>query len=165
MLILDSNAWIHAITVGGGRPDECIDAFLDGRESSVVDAYICAEVIENIENDHTTPQRKRDRALERFSGLIYQCPSIIACTQDQIDCIDRGEVRSRTHNKLIGRLADIQPKDAPVFNLAYEHRSSSPTIITDDEEFSQLTPSEYGITELSIRGLGLTWEAPTQTID
>ncbi|QCS42134.1 hypothetical protein [Natrinema versiforme] len=162
MLILDSNLWIHALTVGGGYPDECIERFRNERELSAVSAYIFSEVAQNIDSDTTIESETRDDAIQRFSALLYNCRAIRSCPQAEIRDMDLEAERAESYNKAIGDLAKIQPKDVPIFTLAYQTKDQQPTVCTDDESFAEFSPSEYGLDEISIEHVSVSWDRVEQ---
>lgn len=158
MLILDSNLWIHALTIGRGYPDECVDRFLNQTESSAVNAYIYREVVENIDTDTSVPKDVRNDTIQRFCALVDKCPAIESCSQASISEMNLDNEREAAYNNLIGALVDIQAKDAPVFTLAFKNRERQPTISTNDKSFAAFTPAEYGLAEISITYVDVEWE-------
>lgn len=158
MLILDSNLWIHGFTIGGGYPDDCIDRFVEHAEEGAVNAYIHREVVENIDDDRVIPRDVRNDAIRRFCRLVDECSAIDNCSQEAIDRMDLDSEREEIDKEIIGALADIQPKDVPIFVLAYRNRNQRPTICTDDESFAEFSPSEYGLDEISIEHVPVSWE-------
>lgn len=162
MLILDSNLWIHALTIGRGYPDDCVDRFLNQTESSAVNAYIHREVVENIDADTSVPREVRNDAIQRFCALVDKCPVIESCSQASIRDMDLDSEREAAYNNLIGALVDIQAKDAPVFTLAFRNRERKPTICTNDESFAEFTPAEYGLERISINYVDLEWKRVEQ---
>lgn len=165
MLILDSNVWIHGVTVGSGRSQECLQEIIFGTEECAVSPYIHEEVVTNIESDRSVSREQRDRSLEEFAATVYQCDSIYNPDTAAVYELDLEAERTESYYRLIGDLGDIQPKDAPVLTLAYEYLRKQPTILTDDESFAEFAPIEYGVPELSVEYLPLEWAAPEQTVD
>ena len=165
MLILDSNIWIHASTIGSDRSRSYVDEILFESEECAVSPYIFEEVITNINRDRTIQRVDRDRALEEFSATVFQCDSIENPTQDEVRAVDLDDTRKEAYYRLIGALGDIQPKDAPILTLAYEYIDDAPTIVTADEPFGECTPAEYGIPEISIEHVPLVWDGTEQTIE
>lgn len=165
ILILDSNVWIHAVTIDGGRSDTLVERIISGDESGAISAYMFEEVRRNIDSDHSVPRRQRDAALEEFAAVVSQCPAIACATQQEIESVSLSDERGRAYYRLIGAMGDIQTKDAPVLTLAYDYVDSQPTVLTDDRSFAKLSPSEYGIPEISIEHVPLEWVPAGQTID
>ncbi|QCW05312.1 hypothetical protein [Natrinema pallidum] len=165
MLILDSNLWIHSFTIGDGYPDDCIERLIDHRATSAVNAYIYREVVENIDDNRDIPRSERDDAIHRFSRLITDCPKVENCTQQAIERMDLEAERDATKTQMLGDALEIQPKDVPVFALAYHNRDENPTIYTDDESFAALVPQEYGFSQISIEHVPVSWERVSQTVE
>lgn len=161
MLILDSNVWIHAVTVGG-ESQHLLEEIIYGSQQSVVNAYISEEVRCNIDNNREIDRDLRDRALEQFFSTVSQCPDIRDPELEAVEQMDLDAEQEQTYNELIGALGDIQAKDAPILTLAYRFLAYQPTIYTNDEEFAQLSPADYGVPEISISHCELEWTRPEQ---
>lgn len=157
MLILDSNIWIHAVTVGG-ESETLLNEIIHGDRRAAIGPYINEEVRCNIDDDHSIDRGVRDTALEKFYRAIVKCPDIQNVDREDVGDVDLESVREKAHYKLIGAFGGIQAKDAPILTLAYRFLTHRPTIVTNDEEFAELSPAEYGVPEISIQHLELEWE-------
>ena len=58
--------------------------------------------------------------------------------------------RSAPAIRALARVCGIQPKDAPILVLAFEHRDREPTILTNDEAFATLDPASQSLPEIEI---------------
>lgn len=161
MLVLDTNIWIHAVTVGG-KSKSLVDEIVFGDQRATVGAYIHEEVRENIDNDHSIDREIRDQALEQFYATVFQCPAIRTPELDTIEQLELETERQKAHNKLIGTFGDIQTKDAPILTHAYQCLTYKPTIVTNDKEFASLSPADHGIPEITIRHVDLEWKPVTK---
>ncbi|ADB63990.1 hypothetical protein Htur_5103 (plasmid) [Haloterrigena turkmenica DSM 5511] len=161
MLILDSNVWIHAVTIGG-ESESLVNEIVHGEQTAAVDPYINEEVRCNIDEDHSVNRRLRDQALEKFYRAITKCPDIHNVDSERVSEMNLEAEREKSYYKLIGAFGDIQAKDAPVLTLAYQFLTHRPTIYTNDREFASLSPTDYGVPEISIQHVDLEWVRPEQ---
>jgi hypothetical protein len=83
--------------------------------------------------------------LTRMTGLI-EAPS----SRDAADAL-LDHRRSATHTQLLARITGLQAKDVPILILAFKHRNRDPTLLTNDAGFAEFSPSEYNLSEITIK--------------
>lgn len=81
--------------------------------------------------------------LTRMTGLT-EAPSSRDVTGSLLD-----QRRSASRTQLLARLTGLQPKDVPIFVLAFEHRERDPTVLTNDADFATFSPREHNLPEIT----------------
>lgn len=168
MLILDSNVWIYVATAEElpvevysdvlGERLYFFEEFYESRHQTVLSPYIVEEIRQGLYRSERVSGSDIDEVLTRLFELIHSCEDILApFDQEQLRDADLSEIRSRTNNKLLAHLLEIQAKDVPIFSLAYEHRYERPHVLTDDSEFGGLSPAAFELPNITIEELSLTW--------
>lgn len=167
MLVLDSNVWVYAVTAKK-RPVEIyteshgivriFEDILTGNHRTAITPYIATEVEDACRRSNRVSGPDIDDAITRFYAIAQQCSHIrTEFTQADLERLDLDSCRDSSHNQLLGRVLDIQPKDVPILLLAYDSYFLEPTILTDDSDFSGLTPADFGLVKIAIEELNLSW--------
>ena len=167
MLILDSNVWVYAATTDE-RPVEIytdshgiiriFEDFIHGKYSTAITPYIATEVEDACHRSGRVGGPDIDEAVTLFYAIAYRCEHIITeFTQDDLSQLDLDSMREDLRNQLLGEIIDIQSKDVPVLTLAYEQYFMDPTILTDDGGFGMLDPADFGLKNISVEELNLSW--------
>jgi hypothetical protein len=168
MLILDSNVWIYIATADElpveiysdtlGQRLYFSEEFYKGRHQTVLSAYMLEEIQQGLYRSDRVKGNKIDEALTLLFKLLSSCDAVITPFDDEeVSDVELRDVRQKPYNQLLGHLLDIQAKDVPIFSLAYEYRYERPHILTDDGSFGELSPAAFGLQNITIEELSLTW--------
>ncbi|MFC7139770.1 hypothetical protein ACFQMA_07955 [Halosimplex aquaticum] len=168
MLILDSNVWIYIATAAElpveiysdtlGERLYFTEEFYDSRHQTVVSAYMVEEIQQGLHRSERVESEEIDEALTLLFKLFGSCDDVITTFDgDELEDLQLRDVRQKPHNQLLGHLLDIQAKDVPIFSLAYEYRYERPHILTDDGGFGELSPAAFGLQNITVEELSLTW--------
>lgn len=153
LLILDTNVWILAFISNESKQAALKDSIEAGEERTAVSAYIYGEAIENFRGLRGLSRTDEDRAINNFTRFITGSPHVEAPTQADVERLDLDEVRRQGAHITLGRVLNIQAKDAPIVALAVEHAAEieacgsdeQVTVCTSDESFGNLDPEEFGL--------------------
>lgn len=168
MLILDSNVWIYIATAEDlpveiysetlGERLYLTEEFYEGRHETVLSAYMIEEIRQGLYRSTRVDGPEIDEALTNFFILIQRCDGITTTfDDDELRNMDLSEVRKRPSTQLLSHLLGIQGKDVPIFLLAYQYRYDRPHILTDDGGFGELSPAIFGLQNITVEELSLTW--------
>lgn len=150
MHVLDSSAWIYAITYTCDDAVAVVNQIVNGDLRVAVDAYIFNEVIEGIERSGTDYEEISE-AQTRFAEIVHGDPAVQEPAQHRVQALDLDTVRSDERVQLLGLTWNIQPKDVPIVQLAYRQPAEPTVIFTSDQDFSNFEPREYGVDDIVIR--------------
>jgi len=150
MDVFDSNIWVLGITEAHPRATALVNEAEAGDRRVALDAYIFEEVREAFHRSDHVDAADVERTISNFAIRIAKPPSIVEPDQSAVEEMDIHAVREAPPVNLLGHLLDIQPKDVPVFCLAYRWKHQRPTIYTADESFAKLDPSAYGLPEIAL---------------
>jgi predicted nucleic acid-binding protein len=149
--ILDTNLWVFGTLHTNERAVELLAEIDRGEATSAINAYMVQEALSAFERAQSLSPADRDAAqtafltrLTRMTGLI-EAPS----SRDVRESLVR-EQRSAPAIQTLARVCGIQPKDAPILVLAFEHRDRAPTIFTNDAAFADFEPANHSLPELRI---------------
>ena len=153
MLILDTNVWILAFISDESEQASLRDSIEAGEERTAVSPYIYNEVVANFRGLHGLSRADEDRAISNFTRFITASPYVEAPTQADVERLDLDEVRGHGAYIALGRVLDIQAKDAPIVALAVEYAAEieasgsdeQVTIVTSDESLGNLNPEAFGL--------------------
>lgn len=151
MDVFDSNIWVFGISEAAPRPTQLVEEAENGDREVAVNAYIYEEVLEAFDRSTHVPQEKVDQTKTNFATRIAKAVTIHEPSQEEVQYIDVDATREAPIVQLLGYLLNIQPKDVPVFVLAYRWKHRNPTIYTNDGEFAKLNPSNFGLPEITIQ--------------
>ncbi|WP_128477286.1 hypothetical protein [Halorussus pelagicus] len=151
MRILDSNLWVFAFTGTNRRAANFVEDAISCETEIVLDAYVVNEVLEAFERSTLLQGPETSEAMSHFLKLVRATSCII---QDFSEAeryeYDLELERQQEYNKLLGQILDIQAKDAPILLLASKYYNESPTVYTNDKDFADLTPGEYGLPNIEL---------------
>ncbi|EMA50681.1 hypothetical protein [Halococcus salifodinae] len=145
MHILDSNVWIFAFLKSGEAPLDYLYQVYNGEITVRLTPYIVEEVVTNIRHEYggRLTNEQLDEFLTNFLSFSSNCDHVDSPSQEEIGKIDLLQERAKPHYHLIGETLGIQAKDAPILLSAYQLRRYDPLILTADEEFASLDPSDF----------------------
>ena len=151
MKILDTNLWVFGTLGTSDRAADLLSAIDRGETVSAINAYMVQEALSAFDRAQSLTPGERDAVetkfltrLTRMTGLI-EAPS----SRDVAESLVR-EKRSAPALLTLARVCDIQPKDAPILVLAFEHRKREPTVLTNDAAFAELDPTAHSLPEIGI---------------
>lgn len=148
MDVYDTNVWVCGLTSQVSAAEHLIDEVVQGSRDVVVDAYIFQETLDAFDNSyHSTIANQHQ---QDFAALVSRNNSINGPTQAAVSRMNVKRVQRNTSVRLISTSFGIQAKDVPILCLAYEYRSTSPTIYTCDGPFSNCNPANHGLPDISI---------------
>jgi hypothetical protein len=149
--ILDTNLWVFGTLQTNDQAVGLLAEIARGETTSAISAYMVQEALAAFDRTQSLSPADRDTVktmfltrLTRMTGLI-EAPS----SRDVSDSLLQ-EQRSAPAIQTLGRVCGIQPKDAPILVLAFEHRDRTPTIFTNDESFAAFQPATHSLPELTI---------------
>ena len=153
MLILDTNVWILAFISSESEQAALKDRIDAGEERTAVSAYIYNEVVENFSGLPGFERADEDQAISNFTRFITASPHVEAPTQAEVERLDLSDVRDQGAHIALGRVLDIQAKDAPIVALAVKHAveieaagsDEQVTIYTSDKSFGNLNPEAFSL--------------------
>lgn len=138
-----------------------VERVVAGNAKAVVDTYLYWEVINALGNSEVLSHREIAKAQDQFGEFVWgDVPSIRNEVDEDLVAEYRGAseipdgigmIRARRHNRMLGEICDIQPKDAPIVTLAFEFRSENPTIYTNDSELADLTPADCNLPAITVQ--------------
>lgn len=151
MLVFDSNIWIFQFTGTNVRATRLLDEAIVKNHPIAIDAYILKEVLLGIRSSAKLIGGERDEAQQDFLNLVESTPNILTryTTAERYD-ISLDEIRTTPCNKTLSMVLDIQMNDAPVVSFACEFYNQSPTIYTNDTDFSCMSPNNCGLSNLTV---------------
>lgn len=149
MDVFDTNVWVCALTSQNTTAETLVDEVVQNSREVAVDAYIFQEVLDAFDNSYK--RNKANRHKNDFGALVANNKSISGPSQSAVSQMDVNRVRSSNSIRLIATSFSIQAKDAPILCLAYEFRSTSPTVFTCDGPFSKCDPSNHNLPNISIQ--------------
>ncbi|MFD1514415.1 MULTISPECIES: hypothetical protein [Halomarina] len=170
-LVLDSNVWIY-IATASEYPVEIYsealgerlifnEGILTGDYQTEVTPYVVEEITQGLHRSKRVDNRDVDGVLEELYAVMAHCKSIRAeFSPSDVRELSLHETRTEPSTVLLGKLLGIQPKDVPIFLQAYNNRFEKPHILTDDSDFAQVSPAEYGLSTISIEDVNLSWGSP-----
>lgn len=151
MIILDSNLWVFGTLQTNDRAVDLLASIDQGEITSAISAYMVQETLSAFDRVESLSAAERDAVktnflirFTRMAGLV-EAPS----SRDVRDSLLE-ERRSAPAIRALSHVCGIQPKDAPILVLAFEHREREPTIYTNDESFAEFQPASYSLSEISI---------------
>lgn len=160
MLVLDTNIWVYAFTGKNSTAMQLVEQAVSGNTETVVDTYLYWEVINALGNSEVLSKREITKAQDRFGEFVWgNVPSVqnavdeglITEYSDVNEITDGIEaIRARRHNRMLGKICDIQPKDAPIVALAFEFRAENPTIYTNDSGLADLIPANCNLPTITV---------------
>ncbi|WP_323677228.1 hypothetical protein [Halorubellus sp. PRR65] len=150
MDVFDSNIWVLGITEAHPKATALVNGAEVGDRQVVLDAYIFEEVREAFYRSEHVDAADVEQTISNFAVRIAKPQSIVEPDQAAVEEMDLQEIREAPPVNLLGHLLDIQPKDVPVFCLAYRWQHQKPTIYTADESFAELHPPTYGLPDIEL---------------
>lgn len=168
MLILDSNVWVYVATATE-RPVEIysdyygavlrlFEDFRLGNRRTAISAYMMEEIIHAFDRSERVSGEDQDEALTQLFGLIKTCEYIEEDTNISASTdLDLRDIRQHPGNQMLATVLGIQAKDVPILLVAYERRHQQPHILTDDSDFAEFTPAEWGMSNITIEDASLSW--------
>lgn len=151
MKILDTNLWVFGTLGTKDRAGSLLDSIEHGDTTSAISAYMIQEALDAFDRVPGLSTTERDELktvfltrLPRMTGLI-EAPS----SRDVYPALLE-ERRSGPRTRLLAAVLDVQPKDVPIVVLAFRHAERRPTILTNDETFAGLSPTEYDLSRISV---------------
>lgn len=151
MKILDTNLWVFGTLQTNERAAELLAEIARGETTSAINAYIVQEALTAFDRTQSLSPADRDTAKTRFLTRLTRMTGLIEApsSRDVSDSLVR-EQRSAPAVQTLARVCGIQPKDAPILVLAFEHRDRTPTIFTNDESFAELEPAAHSLPDITI---------------
>lgn len=159
MDVFDSNIWALGITETDPAAAELVAEVRDMPRSVAVSAYIFCEVLDALASAEYVEPHEVEQTQTNFGAFVHRAAVVEGPTQDEIEACDVAHIRNENWAGLIGALADIQPKDAPVLALAdgirqNARRPDTVTIYTADEPFASFDPDAAGLDRLQMEYVG-----------
>ena len=144
MIILDSNLWVFGLLGQNERAAAILEDIQRGETVSAINAYMVQEVLNALGRTPQLSPAQRDEAQTAFLTRMHQMTGLLEApsSRDMTEAI-LDETRNNTYVRFIAQSLDIQPKDVPILVLAYKHSEREPTILTNDEAFSECVPETY----------------------
>jgi hypothetical protein len=149
--IPDTNLWVFGTLQTNERAVGLLEEVDRGETVSAINAYIVQEALAAFDRTEALTPAERDAVktafltrLTRMQGLL-EAPS----SRDVSESLLR-ERRSAPAVRTLARVCEIQPKDAPILVLAFDHRDRRPTILTNDESFAAFQPEAHSLPEITI---------------
>jgi hypothetical protein len=149
--ILDTNLWVFGTLQTNDQAVDLLAEIARGETTSAINAYMVQEALAAFDRTQSLSPTDRDAVktmfltrLTRMTGLI-EAPS----SRDVSDSLLQ-EQRSAPAIQTPARVCGIQPKDAPILVLAFEHHDRTPTIFTNDQSFAAFQPAAHSLPELTI---------------
>ena len=151
MKILDTNLWVFGTLQTHDRATQLLTQIESGETTSAISAYMVHEALNAFDRTTSLSPAERDTAktafltrLTRMTGLV-EAPSSRDVRESLLE-----QRRSASAVQLLARVCDIQPKDVPILILAFEHHDHQPTILTNDESFSEFEPAAHSLSEITM---------------
>lgn len=151
MILLDTNLWVFGTLGTNARAERLLDEIEHGETVSAINAYMVQEALDAFDRTPGLTPQQRDEVktlfltrLTRMTGLI-EAPS----SRDAADAL-LNHRRSAPHTQLLARITALQAKDIPILVLAFKHRDRDPTLLTNDADFADFSPSKYNLAEITM---------------
>lgn len=141
MKILDTNLWVFGTLHTNERATELLEAIDRGETTTAINAYMVQEALAAFDRTRSLSSADRDAVKTRFLTRLTRMTGLLEApsSRDASESLLQ-EHRSAPAIRTLARVCGIQPKDAPILVLAFDHREHDPTILTNDESFAELQP-------------------------
>jgi len=151
MILLDSNLWVFGTLGTNDRAEALLREIEHGTTTSAIDAYILREVLTAFGRVQGFSPAERDEYRSLFLTRLTRMTGLLeAPSQRDVTAISLEERRQAPAIRLLARILNIQPKDAPILVLAYRYADRDPTILTNDKAFADCVPADYDLSEIDI---------------
>jgi len=149
--ILDTNLWVFGTLGTNERARKLLSAIESGETVSAINAYMVQEALSAFDRTKSLTLGERDAVKTKFLARLTRMTGLVEApsSRDVAESLVR-EKRSAPAILTLARACNIQPKDAPILVLAFEHRDREPTILTNDRSFAEFRPADRSLPEISI---------------